>query len=146
GTGISSSALALAAGDVDADGKPDIVGEDGAGDLLFIPNAGAPAITPTPAGPALFGTQALNTIGAATSFAIASTGAAALKVTSARSDSDDFVISGEDCVGETILAGATCHVRVRFAPTATGARSGNLTIRSNAASPTVIALSGTGGS
>jgi hypothetical protein len=47
--------------------------------------------------------------------------------------------------GTGLAAGATCSVSVTFRPTAAGARSGAVTVSSNApGSPTVIALSGTG--
>ncbi|RCG27078.1 choice-of-anchor D domain [Sphaerisporangium album] len=48
--------------------------------------------------------------------------------------------------GATLAAGASCTVSVTFTPTATGARTGTLSIASNApGSPLTVALSGTGG-
>jgi hypothetical protein len=55
-------------------------------------------------------------------------------------------LTGEagDCNATTTLtAGQTCEVRVRFDPTSTGAKTGTLTLASNAADIT-IALTGTG--
>ena len=47
--------------------------------------------------------------------------------------------------GTSIAAGASCTVNVSFRPTASGTRTGTLTITSNATnSPTTVALSGTG--
>jgi hypothetical protein len=47
--------------------------------------------------------------------------------------------------GTSIAAGASCTVSVRFTPTASGTRTGSLTIASNASnSPATVALTGTG--
>ncbi|MBB5873403.1 hypothetical protein F4553_006837 [Allocatelliglobosispora scoriae] len=47
--------------------------------------------------------------------------------------------------GSALAAGASCTATVRFAPTATGAASGTLTVASNATNPTLaVALTGTG--
>ena len=48
-----------------------------------------------------------------------------------------------NCVGNTLLVGDTCVLRLRFDPTATGARSGDATIKSNAPD-VVVTLAGTG--
>jgi hypothetical protein len=49
--------------------------------------------------------------------------------------------------GATLAAGASCTVNVTFTPTATGNRTGTLTVASNdPGSPLTVALSGTGGS
>jgi hypothetical protein len=51
-----------------------------------------------------------------------------------------------NCIG-TVAAGASCTVNVSFRPTASGTRTGTVTITSNASnSPTTIGLSGTGAS
>lgn len=59
-------------------------------------------------------------------------------------DSDDFVVVGETCSGP-LAAGASCTVKVRFAPSATGARAATLALRATPASTPSVALSGTGG-
>ena len=57
--------------------------------------------------------------------------------------SGDFAAT-EDC-GTSVAAGASCTISVTFTPTGTGARTGEVTITSNAPeSPHTIALSGTG--
>ena len=61
---------------------------------------------------------------------------------------DDFVILHDSCSGTELSPGATCSFDVRFAPTATGARSATLTVQGTTLGnvyPT-IALAGTGGS
>jgi hypothetical protein len=137
----STPTEALATGDFDGDGRDDIAAAtDDYLDLYL--NRSLPAIGA--GAPGDFGSQAVGTMGAARTVSVTNTGAAPLKVTSVRSSSDDFVVSGESCVGETIAAGATCAARVRFAPTETGARSGTLSIAGNAASAGTAALTGTG--
>ncbi len=56
----------------------------------------------------------------------------------------DF-IETDTCAGQTLATGATCTVNVSFAPTHTGARSGQLTIYANIpGGQATISLSGTG--
>jgi hypothetical protein len=51
----------------------------------------------------------------------------------------------DTCAGQTLATGATCTVKVSFAPTQTGARSGQLTIYANIpGGQATISLSGTG--
>ncbi|HVP51378.1 MAG TPA: choice-of-anchor D domain-containing protein, partial [Terriglobales bacterium] len=58
--------------------------------------------------------------------------------------SGDFAIYSNGC-SSTIPAGSQCYIYVTFTPTATGARTGTLTLTSSAAnSPTVVNLSGNG--
>jgi hypothetical protein len=89
-----------------------------------------------------FGSQALNTTSAAQTVTIRNTGTASATGVGV-SVSGDFTQTG-NC-GSTIAAGASCTVEVSFRPTASGSRTGTLTIASNATnSPTTVALSGTG--
>ncbi len=51
----------------------------------------------------------------------------------------------DDCAGQTLAVGSSCSVQIIFAPTATGARSGQLTIYANVpGGQATVALSGTG--
>lgn len=55
----------------------------------------------------------------------------------------DFV-ENDNCAGQTIAVGSTCTVTISFAPSATGARAGQLTIYANIPTgQTTVALSGT---
>ncbi|MYS25337.1 coagulation factor 5/8 type domain-containing protein, partial [Streptomyces sp. SID4948] len=57
--------------------------------------------------------------------------------------SGDF--SQTNTCGSSIAAGASCSVAVKFTPTASGTRTGNLTIAGNASNnPVLVALTGTG--
>jgi hypothetical protein len=56
----------------------------------------------------------------------------------------DFTASS-DCASASLAPGSSCAVKVQFAPTAAGTRTGELTVASNAAgSPHAVQLTGTG--
>ncbi|WP_435137635.1 choice-of-anchor D domain-containing protein [Actinacidiphila sp. bgisy144] len=89
------------------------------------------------------------------SFAAAVVGAtsAAQAVTVTNSGTTAATVSGVSATGDfaqtnncaTVAVGASCTVNVTFKPTTGGARTGTLTVTSNANnSPTTVALSGTG--
>ena len=107
----------------------------------------APGIGAAPAAHA-FGTQAVGTIGAARTVTLTSNGDVPLTIGRLRLAGalpEDFVPVADDCTGETIDPGNSCTVKVRFAPSATGARIATLRVFSDAAQGTVdVALSGTG--
>ena len=51
----------------------------------------------------------------------------------------------DNCAGQTLAPGSSCSVQIVFAPTATGARSGQLTIYANiAGGQATVSLNGTG--
>ncbi|MCS7048993.1 MAG: choice-of-anchor D domain-containing protein [Verrucomicrobiae bacterium] len=57
----------------------------------------------------------------------------------------DFFIEADACSGQAILPGGSCAVRVAFAPSTTGLRTGELRFFDDATgSPRLVALSGTG--
>jgi hypothetical protein len=73
---------------------------------------------------------------------VTNSGTAAASVSSINA-TGDYTLA--NTCGATIAAGANCTVTVTFHPTATGTRTGSLTVTSNAAnSPLTVALSGTG--
>lgn len=92
-----------------------------------------------------FGNQAAGTSSAARTVTVTDTGSTPVDVDSVQATG---AFSETDTCGGTVLsAGASCTANVVFAPTATGAQSGTLTIASLAANnPVHIALSGTGAS
>jgi hypothetical protein len=88
-----------------------------------------------------FPSQALNTTSGPQAVTVTNTGNASASV-SGVSVSGDF-LQTNNCAA--LAAGASCAVNVTFRPTASGTRTGTLTITSNATnSPTTAALSGTG--
>jgi hypothetical protein len=89
-----------------------------------------------------FASQALNTTSAAKPVTVTNTGTAAASV-SGVSVAGDFTQT--NTCGTSIAAGASCTVNVSFRPTASGTRTGTLTVSSNATNnPLTVALSGTG--
>ncbi|MEU7825601.1 ThuA domain-containing protein [Catellatospora sp. NPDC049133] len=88
-----------------------------------------------------FGNQNVGTTSAGSTVTITNTGTAAASI-SAVSASSQFAASG--CAG-TLNAGASCTVTVTFSPTSAGAKTGTLTVTSNATNPSLtIGLTGTG--
>src|SRR5207253_501563 len=89
-----------------------------------------------------FGNQNLNTTSVAQSVTLTNTGTVALSVTSIVA-SGDFMQT--NTCGTSVAAGANCAISVTFTPTATGTRTGAITITDNAAgSPQSVNLTGTG--
>ncbi len=103
--------------------------------------APAPAVTLTPASLS-FGPQLSGTASGAQTVTLANTGTAALTIPGITVDSD---FTQTNTCGASVAAGAQCTISVVFTPTATGSRSGTLTITDDAAdSPQTAALAGTG--
>ncbi|MBM9508923.1 choice-of-anchor D domain-containing protein [Actinacidiphila acididurans] len=89
-----------------------------------------------------FASQALNTTSQAQTVTVTNSGTATASVSSIAASGD---FAQTNTCGTSIAAGASCAVTVTFKPTASGTRTGAVTITSNASnSPTSIALSGTG--
>jgi hypothetical protein len=113
--------------------------------------------TATPGSPEItFGaTQPLQTVSPPQTVTITNTGGNPLQITGMTfigsnppllSDApEDFLIGSSTCLGQ-IAYEESCQLTVRFAPQATGAQTGTLELLGNmGAGPTVITLSGTGG-
>lgn len=125
------------------------------GQVSVITNAGAgPVVAPlsgTGAVPVLaltgtgltFGSQTVGTASVAQTITINNTGGAPLNIT-AITATGDFNFTG--CATPLSIApGAGCTLSIKFVPTAVGARTGGISIASNAAgSPHAITLSGDG--
>ena len=93
-----------------------------------------------------FGQQTLSTPSTARSIIVTNTGSGTLTISSvvASGDFSATTVPVTNC-GGSLAPLATCSVNVVFTPTATGGRSGTLTITDNAAgSPHVAGLQGTG--
>ncbi|WP_433306461.1 choice-of-anchor D domain-containing protein [Actinoplanes sp. CA-030573] len=104
----------------------------------YLPDNGSLiSISPTTLG---FGTVATGSTSAAQNVTVTNSGTAAAPV-SGVSTTGDF--SQTNTCGSSIPAGGSCTVSVRFAPTATGSRTGNLTVTASGITNT-IPLSGSG--
>ena len=90
-----------------------------------------------------FGNQIVNTTSAPSSVTLNNTGDATLNI-SGISSSGDF--SQTNNCGTTLAGGASCSINVTFKPTATGNRTGMVTIADDAfgGSPQTVSLSGVG--
>jgi len=89
-----------------------------------------------------FGSQAPGTTSTSQSVTFSNTGTAA-------ATSVGVAVTGDfaqtNTCGSSIAVGASCAVNVTFSPTASGTRTGSLTVTSSASnSPTTVALTGTG--
>lgn len=96
----------------------------------------------------VFPKQAQGTIGADQTVTVIA-GSEALRISAVRtrgSEASDFLVSNDQCTGETLEPGEVCTVAVRFAPIATGSRSARLVVRTDAPSDPEVALSGEGDS
>jgi hypothetical protein len=120
-------------GDFNGDGRLDFSG----GGI----NLQAPSAVPSSRN-VMFGTQAVGTTSAPKPITLANTGSAALHLSSFTT-AGDFAATN-NC-GTVLAFGKTCTISITFTPTATGQRTGTLSIVDNASnSPQKITLSGTG--
>ncbi len=104
----------------------------------YLPDNGSLiSISPTAVG---FGTVATGSSSATQAVTVTNSGTAAAPV-GAISTTGDF--SQTNTCGTSIAAGSSCAVNVKFTPTATGTRTGNLTVTASGITNTVP-LSGTG--
>jgi hypothetical protein len=103
--------------------------------------AHGPLITPTPLSVA-FPAQLVGTTSAVKAVSIKNNGSTAVNVSSVAT-SGNFTVT-HNCPS-TLSVGASCTANVKFAPTVSGAITGNLTISdSSPDSPQVVTLTGTG--
>jgi len=117
----------------DAPGGPHIVSLTGTGTAPAV-RLSATSLT--------FTGQLVTTTSAAQTVTLTNTGNAALAITSLAAGGD---FAQTNTCGVSVAAGATCTISVTFVPTASGTRTGTITIKDNAAgSPQVVPLTGVG--
>ncbi len=103
-----------------------------------------PTVAPTSL---TFPTQAQNTIGAGQIVTVTA-GSEALQIHNVQpsgADASDFIVTADECTGETLQPAETCTLLVRFAPSAEGTRSASLTVHAANVTGLEIPLSGEGG-
>jgi hypothetical protein len=89
-----------------------------------------------------FGNEAVGSTSSAQTVTVSNSGTVAASVSSVSASAP---FSETNTCGSSIAAGGSCTVSVKFAPTASGAASGTLSVASSApGSPLTVALSGTG--
>ena len=121
-----------------APGSPQTVSLTGSGGSTSGPVA---SLSPTSL---TFPSTAVGSSSAAQTVKLTNSGGSALSITSIATSGDYG--QSNNC-GSSLAAGANCSINVTFSPTATGTRSGTLTVSDNAAgSPQTASLTGSGGS
>src|SRR5438270_3030429 len=119
-------------------GSPQTVSLTGTGATAGTPGA---SVSPTSL---TFGNQTVGTSSAAQTVTVSNTGSAALTITSIVA-SGDFAAS--NTCGGSLAAGGNCSISVTLTPTASGTRTGSLSVTDNATgSPQTVSLTGTGSS
>jgi hypothetical protein len=115
-----------------------------------VPNTVSLSGTGTPPGPALsanpsslsFASTVVGSTTAAQSVTVTNTGTASASISSIAASGD---FAQTNTCGTSLAVNASCTVNVTFTPTAAGARTGAVTVTSNATNnPTSISLTGTG--
>jgi len=102
---------------------------------------GVPVVGTTPASLS-FGNQLVGTTSSAQTIMITNTGTATMTISSIAASAS---YAETNTCGPSVAIGASCTVSVTFAPAATGAQAGTISITDNApAGPQTISLTGTG--
>ncbi|PYU92635.1 MAG: hypothetical protein DMG25_11625 [Acidobacteria bacterium] len=124
-----------------ASGSPQAVVLSGSG---VSSSTTGPAVSLSPTSLA-FGNQTVGTTSAVKYATLTNTGHATLTFSGSFAISGDFHFTGLGTCGSSVAAGASCLVNVKFTPTATGIRTGTVTLNDNAPNtPQRISLSGSG--
>ncbi|HVO61558.1 MAG TPA: choice-of-anchor D domain-containing protein [Terriglobales bacterium] len=114
----------------------------GAALISALTGSGGPAIAFTPTS-LKFGKLLVGTTSVAKNVTVKNKGTTTLNITNI-AVTGDFSIYSKTC-GSTLAPGKTCSVKIVFAPTLKGTRTGNLVFTDNApGSPQAVPLSGTG--
>ena len=137
----ADEARALAVGDFNGDGKPDLALTDSRrDDVVVLLNTGMVSFSPTTA--LVFPAQLVNTGSPPLTVMLTNSAATQLNISSI-SAIGPFHVDGT--CGKSVLAGASCDIQVSFEPEEMGAANGLITIRDSASSkPQVIQVSGAG--
>lgn len=137
--GVGNGPQAVAVADLNGDARPDIVAANGTDNTASV-LLGSSKATADTTSPAAFPAQLYGTKSATQQITVTNNGSAVLTPTIAVSG--NFTATG--CSG-TVLAGASCTLKIVFAPKGYGALSGSIKITApQLASAKTISLSGTG--
>ncbi|MEU1034182.1 discoidin domain-containing protein [Streptomyces mirabilis] len=111
--------------------------------LAFAAGSGSPQATLTASpGSLTFADQAVNTTSAAQTVTVTNSGTDTASIAGVTAGGD---FAQTSTCGTSLAAGANCTVSVTFRPTASGTRTGTLTLTGNQSNnPTTVALSGAG--
>ena len=110
---------------------------------VFLTGAGGTPLATLSATNLTFASQGLNTPSAPQTISVTNTGSAEIQFTSVATTGD--FSQTNTCVGSPLMIGQSCAISVVFTPTATGSRTGTLSIVDNTSnSAQTVALVGTG--
>jgi hypothetical protein len=143
--GAGSVPYSVAVGDFNGDGRLDMAAADAASSTVSV--LLQPGLVSGPSGilsPATltFATQLVGTTSPAQSVLLSNYGTTSLSISGITANGD---FSQTETCGSTLAAGASCAIAVTFSPTASGTRSGTLSVTDNAPSGTqTVSLNGTG--
>ena len=126
-------------------GNPQQYGLSGTGGA---PPPLTPVVSLNPAGTFnLAGTTTQGTTATAQNLTVSNTGTGPLHVTAiavSGLNAGDFSVSGSNCLGTAVAAGASCSIPVTFAPLASGIRTTTMSITDDTAnSPQMVTINGT---
>ena len=143
-TALSSDPLV---GDLDEDGRPDLVVVANLRSLAVLLNTGRPEVALAPARLA-FDPRLVGTVSEARSLLVRNHGTWALgelTATLAGPSADEFAVVVDRCRGVLLAPGAACELRVRFQPRLGGERAATLVLDGHAPGlPRRVALTGRG--
>lgn len=93
-----------------------------------------------------FASQVVGTSsGTPTTVTLTNTGSRSLHITTLDLNGGDYLLTGDNCGGQTVTPGNSCTFNVGFLPVASGVRTGDVQVNSDApTSPDVVSLHGTG--
>jgi hypothetical protein len=107
--------------------------------------ASAPSLLAAPA-PVAFPSTTVGSTSAPIAVTVTNAGSAsATAIGFSNGNGTEFIVSGNTCTGATVAVGTTCAFSVAFKPSASGSRSGTLTLTYNSKT-LLISTSGTGSS
>jgi len=137
---VGANPFYLAAGDFNGDGRLDLAATNANSNTVSILlQAAGVGLSPASL---TFASQRIGTTSALQSVTLSNSGTAALSIASIVASGD---FAQTNTCGQSVPAGTSCTIDVTFTPTATGNRTGAITITDDApGSPRVVSLSGTG--
>jgi hypothetical protein len=117
-------------------------GASGSPQSVALSGTGVGGVVSLSPGSLTFTSQQVGSTSSAKSVTLSNTGSAALSLTSIAASGD---FAQTNTCGSSLAASGTCTINVTFTPTASGTRTGAITLTDNAAdSPQSVALTGTG--
>ena len=148
GTGLPEApVVALSASSVNSSAQVLVAGTYGRGIWQTGLWTGGTSLTTAVASPSplVFASPVAVASSSTLTVTLTNTGSIAMTPTPSAINASDFTVATDNCQGTIVQAGSACTILVTFAPTATGNRTGQLTIYANVSGGQLtVPLSGTG--